>query len=90
MRLIEHTLIQEYVTPVEVIVCIVHVKLDSLVIVTSGLSHLTLVIVGQTTILVVEGEVLLASIILSDFSRLLRYRLRVRLKRQVKGLVLEV
>jgi len=48
------------------------------------------VVVGQTAVLVVEGKVLLASMVLSDFGRLLSYGPRVGLVGSVPILVLEV
>ena len=46
MCLIEHAFVQEYVTPVEVIVCIGFIVLDCLIVVSLGLFHLTLMVIG--------------------------------------------
>ena len=54
MRLIELRLIQINVSQIEVVVCIVFVVVDCCLVLVHGLFHVTLVVVGQTQVFVVE------------------------------------
>ena len=54
MCLFEITLIEVHVTPVEIVVGVVLIEFDSIIVVALGFPHFSKVVIGKTTIFVVE------------------------------------
>ena len=54
----EITLIEVHVTPVEIVIGVVLVEFDSFVVIMLGFHHLSKVVIGKSTILEIEREVL--------------------------------